>query len=418
MIPIENAHLKISAASHPGMSGKKNEDRYQVIAFKTGKCFAVGGDQAELPAVFAVVCDGIGGHRAGEVAAQMGVGIITQTVRQAASQEVECDEPDQDNGLTLSLNPLEIIDQAVKQANHAIYQASLSDQGRKGMGATCACAWVIDDRLYTANLGDSRIYLLRGGHILQLSTDHTWLQEAFDAGIIDEVQGDTHPNAHVIRRYLGSEKPPKLDFRLWFYEGEGDAEALENQGLQLEPGDIVLICSDGLTDLVSDDEIRKLVSSQTLEQASKALIDLANGRGGHDNTTVVLMAMPPSNHAEGSKAKAVRKKRGLKDKGLRRRWLLGILALLIMTVLLVAGINLAIRWWGARPLPIISTATPVQVLPLATETVIMTPAGTPAGMPTDVDTTTLATTLTPVPAQELDSPRPTLTPWPTHTSAP
>jgi len=410
MIPIESAYLKISAASHPGMSGKKNEDRYQVISFMTGKCLAAGGDPAALPAVLAVVCDGIGGHRAGEVAAQMGVGIITQAVRQAASQEVACDEPDQDSGLTPSLNPLEIIDQAVKQANHAIYQASLSDQGRKGMGATCACAWVIDDRLYTANLGDSRIYLLRGGHILQLSTDHTWLQEAFDAGIIDEVQGDTHPNAHVIRRYLGSEKPPKLDFRLWFYEGEGDAEALENQGLQLEPGDIVLICSDGLTDLVSDDEIRKLVSSQTVEQASKALIDLTNGRGGHDNTTVVLMAMPPSNHVKGGNAKPVRKKRGLKDKGLRRRWVFGLLAILIMTGLLLAGINYGMRWWGARPLPVTSTATPVQVLPLATETVIITV--------TEVHTMTPGATLTPATVEDPVTPPPTLTPWPTHTTTP
>jgi PPM family protein phosphatase len=275
MINIENAHLNIAAASHPGMTGKKNEDRYGVSAFLIRPGDAPFGKD-RLPAVLAVVCDGIGGHRAGEVAAQMGVTIITEMVTASCEAPIEDDE----------VQPQKILEEAIQHANHAIYQASLSDQGRKGMGATCACAWAIDDRLYTANLGDSRIYLLREGHILQLTTDHTWIQEAFDAGIIDETQGEAHPNAHVIRRYLGSPQPPKVDFRLWFYDGEGDAEALDNQGLRLLPGDVVLICSDGLTDLVSDEEIHELIQSTPLAEAPAALIALANARGGHDNSTV------------------------------------------------------------------------------------------------------------------------------------
>jgi PPM family protein phosphatase len=392
MINIENAHLDIAAASHPGMTGKKNEDRYGMSAFRIGAGDAPFGND-RLPAVLAVVCDGIGGHRAGEVAAQMGVTIITETVK------ASCEAPTEDDGV----QPLEILEEAIQRANHAIYQASLSDQGRKGMGATCACAWVMDDRLYTANLGDSRIYLLREGHILQLTTDHTWIQEAFDAGIIDETQGEAHPNAHVIRRYLGSPQPPNVDFRLWFYEGEGDGEALDNQGLRLLSGDVVLICSDGLTDLVSDEQIHGLIQSTPLAEAPAALIALANARGGHDNSTVVLMAVPPNRSTPQVRPEKQGRRHG-------RRWLMGCLVALMIIVLLAAGVSLGMRWWAGRPEPVRATATPTQtpILPLlATQTktevlVTMTPT----------------VTWTPLPMDNLATPRPTITPWPTHTTAP
>ena len=396
MINTENAHLIIAAASHPGMTGKENEDCYGISAFLIEPGEA-SSDKGQLAAVLAVVCDGIGGHRAGEVAAQMGVTIIIETVT------ASCEAPFLRSvlqGKDDASQTLKILEEAIQRANHAIYQASLSDQGRKGMGTTCACAWVIDDRLYTANLGDSRIYLLREGHILQLTTDHTWIQEAFDAGIIDETQGEAHPNAHVIRRYLGSPQPPKVDFRLWFFEGEGDAEALDNQGLRLAPGDVLLICSDGLTDLVSDEEIQALIMSTPLAEAPAALIALANARGGHDNSTVVLMEVP-------TRRSALRVNAGKKGKKHRRRWLIGCLAALMITVLLAAGVFLGMRWRAGRPEPV--TATPTQRLtqPLLTQTeaevlVTMTPT----------------VTLTPLPMESLDTPRPTITPWPTHTAAP
>jgi PPM family protein phosphatase len=369
MIKIDKAHLEISAASHPGVTGKKNEDRYGVAPFLTGP-------KGQTPAVLAVLCDGIGGHRAGEVAAQMGVSIITETV--AASDASQ---------------PVKTLEGAIRRANHAIYEASLSDQGRKGMGATCACAWVIGDRLYTANLGDSRIYLLREGHILQLSTDHTWIQEAFDAGIIDEAQGETHPNAHVIRRYLGSPTPPHPDFRLWFFEGEGDAEALNNQGLPLTPGDIVLVCSDGLTDLVSDEEIRLMIKAKPLNEVPKALINLANTRGGHDNITVVTLSVP------------VRSVRGIR-KPRQWRWLVGCLAVLALLLVLVGAVYFGGRWQAGRAVPTV-TASPTITQPPPTQ------------IPIEVQLTlTPSATATPTSLEGLATPRPTITPWPTHTLAP
>jgi protein phosphatase len=369
MIKIDKAHLEIAAASHPGMTGKKNEDRYAVTPFLTGQ-------KDQMPAVLAVLCDGIGGHRAGEVAAHMGVSMITETV--AAS----------DGG-----QPIKTLDAAIKRANHAIYEASLTDQGRKGMGATCACAWVIDDRLYTANLGDSRIYLLREGHILQLSTDHTWIQEAFDAGIMDESQVEAHPNAHVIRRYLGSPTPPHPDFRLWFFEGESDAEALDNQGLPLLPGDIVVVCSDGLTDLVSDDEIRLMVKAKPFDAIPKALIDLANARGGHDNITVVTMRVP---------AKPVRAFR----KPRKRRWLVGCLAVLALLLVLAGAMYFDGRWRGTQVIPTVTPSPTITQRP-------------PTQIPVEIQLTPTPTvTATSVNLEGLATPRPTITPWPTHTLAP
>jgi hypothetical protein len=123
--------------------------------------------------------------------------------------------------------------------------------------------------------------------------DHTWVQEAIEKGILTPELAREHPNVHVIRRYLGSPEPPDPDFRLKFFDNEGDRQAEENQGVQILPDDVVLLCSDGLTDLVWNDEILETVRTKpSLKEASRALVELANSRGGHDNITVVLVAVP------------------------------------------------------------------------------------------------------------------------------
>ncbi|MDV7398647.1 hypothetical protein RZS08_44995, partial [Arthrospira platensis SPKY1] len=101
--------------------------------------------------------------------------------------------------------------------------------------------------LYIAYAGDSRIYLVRDSKVRQISRDHTWVQEAIEKGILSDSQIKTHPNLHVIRRYLGSETPPEPDLRLFLSEEDSDEKAKANQGLLLQPGDIVILCTDGLT---------------------------------------------------------------------------------------------------------------------------------------------------------------------------
>jgi protein phosphatase len=251
------------------MSGKNNEDRYEVTSFQVS-------EEDPCPAVLAVVADGIGGHKAGEVAAELAVSYITRHVADSSAKK-----------------PTKILEQAIHEASQAIAQHAAEHEGQKGMGSTCACVWVIEQHLYTAYVGDSRIYLLREKQIQRLTVDHTWVQEAFEKGIITKEQMYDHPNQHVIRRHLGGAKIPEVDFRLRVDDSERREESEHNQGFALEAGDIILLCSDGLTDLVWDDEIRDLiVGKHDLTAAAEALVALANQRGGHDNITVVLLSVP------------------------------------------------------------------------------------------------------------------------------
>lgn len=269
MIRTTLAHLHIAALSHPGRSGKNNEDRYAVSSFQLSK-------DDPRPSIFAVVADGIGGHRAGEVAAELAVNYISMHVAESNARK-----------------PIKIMENAIHDASQAIAAHSAGKEEEHGMGATCACVWIIENKLYIAYVGDSRIYLLRGKFIQQLSTDHTWVQEAYEKGIITAEQIRDHPNVHVIRRHLGGIRLPEVDFRLRLDNADTDEEALNNQGFHLQPGDTILICTDGLTDLVWDDEIQNLVrSKRDLKAAAEALVSLANERGGHDNISVVLLAMP------------------------------------------------------------------------------------------------------------------------------
>lgn len=287
MIRSTNAHLHVAVLSHPGMTGKNNEDRYAVSSYTASK------DDAR-PVVFAVVADGIGGHRAGEVAAELAVNYISQGVAESNARK-----------------PLKTLQDAIEDASQAIGAHSADKAEQEGMGSTCACAWVIGNQLYTAHVGDSRMYLMRKGKIKRITKDHTWVQEAMEKGIITPEQVRDHPNVHVIRRYLGSLELPNVDFRMWLDGTETDDEAKANQGFELEPADIILLCSDGLTDLVWDDEILKLIrAKKDLAVAAESLVNTANERGGHDNITVILMEVPKLE-------KANKKKSGFFD------WLVG-----------------------------------------------------------------------------------------------
>jgi len=271
-------HLNVAALTHAGMVGKNNEDRYTVSSY-TG--------QEDRPVLFAIISDGIGGHRAGEVAAELTVNYILQKISESDGKR-----------------PLEIMENAIHSASQAIASRSASQEDQYGMGATCACLWVEGHRLYTAYIGDSRIYLIRDGKIQRLTVDHTWVQEAIEKGVITPEQARDHPNVHVIRRHLGSVELPDVDFRLRLSPEDDDEQAIKNQGAFLKPGDILLMCSDGLTDLIWDDEILRLVTTRnTLKSAAGDLVAQANERGGYDNITVVLIGVPREKPAGPQKKK-------------------------------------------------------------------------------------------------------------------
>lgn len=275
MIRTEKSHLKTTAGTHAGMSGKNNEDSYGVSAY-------ILEDENSTPALLAVLADGIGGHSAGEVASALVVNTISQKVSQSDASD-----------------PQTILKDAIHAASRQVQKIAKSDDRRKGMGSTVVCAWIIGKRLYTAYVGDSRIYLVRGGQIFRLTHDHSWIQEALDSGLLTPEQATGHPNSHVIRRYVGSSEPPDVDFRLRLDPAETAQQSIANQGLVLKNGDRLLLCSDGLTDLMQDDEILSVMTGHPAEDAVDHLIDSANQRGGHDNITAVIIQVPEGVFAEG-----------------------------------------------------------------------------------------------------------------------
>jgi protein phosphatase len=371
MIRTQRAHLNVEAQSHAGMTGKNNEDRYGVASF-------VLGAADKTPVLFAVLADGIGGHKAGEVAAELAVNHILEVVAKSDGRHTQ-----------------RTIEEAIANASDAIAAHSASDENFKGMGSTCATAWIIGDKLYTAYVGDSRMYLVRGGRIQQLTVDHTWVQEAIEKNILTPEAAREHPNVHVIRRYLGSPVPPEPDFRLKLFGNETDQHAEGNQGMPLEPNDFLLMCSDGLTDLVWNDEILEMVRSKpNIKDAVKELIDLANSRGGHDNITVVLISVPAD----------FKLKDGKKKKVDWLPWILGGVAGLIFVLIAASLLSFSLLRRDTVPTLASSPSIPPSGLPL-------TPSGS-------INIKSTATFIFPTPTAVVKGEEPppaTLTPWPTNT---
>ncbi|MFQ5922473.1 MAG: PP2C family protein-serine/threonine phosphatase [Anaerolineales bacterium] len=267
MIITDSSHLTVAALSHPGEAREINEDRYSVTYYTR--------ESDQIPVTLAMVADGIGGHQAGEVAAQIAVDQISSAIAEASGED-----------------PVAELSEAVVAAGQSISQSSMEDEARQGMGSTIATAMVAERRLYAVSVGDSRTYLVRSGTIQQISIDHTWVQEAINHGILTPEEARNHPNAHVLHRHLGGDRDPIPDARLRLSTDESDEASEANQGLRLTTHDQILLCSDGLTDLVEDREILEVLSEHAPEEAASALIDLARARGGHDNITLVIVEVP------------------------------------------------------------------------------------------------------------------------------
>jgi len=206
------------------------------------------------PPLFAVA-DGMGGAQAGEVASRLAA---------AAFREFR----DADD-----LAPEERVDALVQEANRRIYARSREDANATGMGTTITAALLEGERVAIGHVGDSRAYRIRGDDLEQLTQDHSLVADLMRSGRLTQEEADTHPQRSVITRALGTD--PEVD--------------VDTFAVGLEPGDVFLLCSDGLTTMVQDEEILRLVhESDSLERAAKALVKAANKRGGEDNVTVVL----------------------------------------------------------------------------------------------------------------------------------
>jgi protein phosphatase len=380
MIPIESAHFPVFAATDPGRVGKNNEDNFAVSAYQVG-------ESDPTRSIVAIIADGVGGHQAGEVASSLAVEMISHIIAESDASQ-----------------PLATMEEGFFQANEAIYSQATISPSNAGMSTTAACAWVIGDRLYLAPVGDSPVYLKRGDRLIQLTTDHTWVQEAMESGILSPEQAQSHPNAHLIRRYLGSKQPVISDFRIRLNPGESDKQAVANQGMKLEPGDFILLCSDGLTDLVSDDEINAALGDQPLPEILEGLIDKANAEGGHDNITVIGIQFPEEELVVSA------------PKSRSRLWLM-LLLIAVLAVVLYAGWYFQSIIWGeeAPTATIEQGGTAVLSSPVPTLTAMPPTATQTASQVAGVATTSPEPSLSPPAETSIPA---TYTPWPTSTTAP
>ncbi|REJ84416.1 MAG: Stp1/IreP family PP2C-type Ser/Thr phosphatase [Acidobacteria bacterium] len=236
--------LRVSGLTDVGLARKHNED-----------CFEIVSSQQLF-----VVADGMGGHTAGEVASKIAVKAIRDFIVQDGSSE--------------ELSRAERLREAVKVAHAEVLSAIRADARLQGMGTTVVTLLIEGQKGSVAHVGDSRAYRLRDGRLELLTQDHTWVHEQVQAGYLSHEQAKHHPLKNVVTRALGSEKEVLVDV----------------QDLLLEPGDIVLICSDGLTTMLEDHEIQQVVEEGgSPEDVCRRLVQEANTRGGLDNVTVILL---------------------------------------------------------------------------------------------------------------------------------
>ena len=250
--------MKISseALSDVGRKRKGNED-----------ALAVDADQRLY-----VVADGMGGHAAGEVASRIAVESIEEFVKLTAGNQEITWPFGLDETISYDGNRLKT---AIRHANRRVLEATRESADLEGMATTVAAVLVEDDIANIAHVGDSRIYLWSGGEMTLLTSDHSWVNEQIQTGVISPEQARSHPLRNVVTRALGGRADLLVDI----------------QARKMESGEVLLICSDGLTTMMADDEITASLnaSGDDIVKAARALVDESNERGGEDNITVVLM---------------------------------------------------------------------------------------------------------------------------------
>jgi PPM family protein phosphatase len=254
--PGESKVLEAFGRTDVGRRRKLNEDNFLVDP---------------EPNLYAV-CDGMGGHNAGEVASKMAIETLAAFIEKSHKEKEITWPYGLDVNLSFEGNRLKT---AIKLANKKVYRAADQREEYTGMGTTAVAALVSGNTLTVGSAGDSRCYLLRAGVLTQLTRDDSWVSAALGEGILNEDEIDRHPLRNVITKAVGAKDTIELD-------------VVEQK---LVSGDVVLICSDGLHAMLHDDQILKTITPfpESLEDASARLIDAANEAGGKDNVSVVLL---------------------------------------------------------------------------------------------------------------------------------
>ena len=247
--------LEIATCTDPGMVRSHNED-------------SIATDAANG---LVVLADGMGGYNAGEVASGMATTVIITEMRQILAST----QPNQIDPRTNQTIAARLMREQVLKANGSIYQAAQSQPQYAGMGTTLVVSLFYDNRVLVAHLGDSRLYLLREGALRQVTRDHSLLQEQIDSGLLTAEQAKNAQHKNLVTKALGID--PSVEPEIHEY--------------QTRPGDVYLVCSDGLCDMVEDEEISTALQALggNLKLAAQQLVQMANDNGGRDNVSVILV---------------------------------------------------------------------------------------------------------------------------------
>ena len=244
--------MKLAGKTDVGRVRQENQDDY-----RAGKL--PGG------AVWALVCDGMGGAKGGREASQGACNVIENFFQE---QYAQCGAGQEEPFLK----------KALLYANRFVFQKAAHEEALAGMGTTAVCALVRSGNVYLCHAGDSRAYLIRDGKLTQLTHDHSYVQELVDCGTITEEEAEHHPQKNIITKALG------VDYRL---EPEFTAAKLKRE-------DRLLLCTDGLTNMVPVEEMEELLAQGTFYDLPDRLIEAANAHGGSDNITALLLAVEPT----------------------------------------------------------------------------------------------------------------------------
>jgi serine/threonine protein phosphatase PrpC len=251
---IKRLHLRAAGHTDAGMVRKNNEDAFSLVP-----------DKGLL-----IVADGMGGHASGEIASSMAVDVIRNYFNDPAASGKTPRIGTYDDAFTETTNRL---GSAVRLANMAIYEAARGNVQRHGMGTTIVCALLHSRKLSIAHVGDSRLYLIRAGDIEQLTDDHSVVAEQVKRELISREAAEKSEIKNILTRAVGNEAEAAVDL----------------SELNLLGGDILVLCTDGLTNMVRDEEILSVVlAGQDPAVASRRLVELANEGGGQDNITALI----------------------------------------------------------------------------------------------------------------------------------
>ena len=244
--------MKLAGKTDVGRVRQENQDDYRA---------------GELPggAVWALVCDGMGGAKGGREASQGACNVIENFFQE---QYAQCGAGQEEPFLK----------KALLYANRFVFQKAAHEEALAGMGTTAVCALVRSGNVYLCHAGDSRAYLIRDGKLTQLTHDHSYVQELVDCGTITEEEAEHHPQKNIMTKALG------VDYRL---EPEFTAAKLKRE-------DRLLLCTDGLTNMVPVEEMEELLAQGAFYDLPDRLIEAANAHGGSDNITALLLAVEPT----------------------------------------------------------------------------------------------------------------------------